>query len=126
VHGHSKGKKAAKALEPTSLLARSGGSEGELTFKTVELSASPGPNGLDGGLVSEPCAQRVHEVGTNRASGRADKGHVDAIRGTRHGRLDRGALTSARGTGAVAMMRVVRTALDPLGILNPGKVLPDA
>ena len=31
-----------------------------------------------------------------------------------------------RGSGAVAMMRSVKAALDPLGILNPGKVLPDA
>jgi glycolate oxidase len=30
-----------------------------------------------------------------------------------------------RGTGAVAMMRAIKTALDPLGILNPGKVLPE-
>ena len=31
-----------------------------------------------------------------------------------------------RGSGAVALMRAVKTAFDPLGILNPGKVLPDA
>ena len=30
-----------------------------------------------------------------------------------------------RGPGAVAMMRSIKTALDPLGILNPGKMLPD-
>jgi len=31
-----------------------------------------------------------------------------------------------RGSGAVALMRAVKTAFDPQGILNPGKVLPDA
>ncbi len=34
-------------------------------------------------------------------------------------------LEPQRGAGAVAMMRAIKDALDPLGILNPGKVLPD-
>jgi glycolate oxidase len=37
----------------------------------------------------------------------------------------RGYLELQRGSGAVAMMRAIKTALDPLGILNPGKVLPE-
>jgi D-lactate dehydrogenase (cytochrome) len=28
------------------------------------------------------------------------------------------------GSGAVAMMRLVKRALDPCNIMNPGKVLP--
>ncbi len=38
----------------------------------------------------------------------------------------RGYLELQRGAGAVALMRAVKSAFDPLGILNPGKVLPDA
>ena len=34
-------------------------------------------------------------------------------------------LVRTRGEGAVRAMRAVKAALDPLGILNPGKVLPD-
>ena len=34
-------------------------------------------------------------------------------------------LAVQRGEGAVAAMRAIKVALDPLGILNPGRVLPD-
>jgi glycolate oxidase len=34
-------------------------------------------------------------------------------------------LERTRGEGAVRVMRAIKGALDPLGILNPGKVLPD-
>ena len=31
-----------------------------------------------------------------------------------------------RGSDAVRVMRAIKTALDPQGLLNPGRVLPDA
>ena len=34
-------------------------------------------------------------------------------------------LTSERGAGAIAVMRSLKHALDPQGLMNPGKVLPD-
>jgi FAD/FMN-containing dehydrogenase len=35
-------------------------------------------------------------------------------------------LVRQRGEDAVRVMRAIKVALDPLGILNPGRVLPDA
>lgn len=35
-------------------------------------------------------------------------------------------LVEQRGEDAVRVMRAIKSALDPLGILNPGRVLPDA
>jgi glycolate oxidase len=35
-------------------------------------------------------------------------------------------LVEQRGADAVRVMRAIKAALDPLGILNPGRVLPDA
>lgn len=37
----------------------------------------------------------------------------------------RGYLEAEHGAEAIALMRSLKSALDPLGILNPGKVLPD-
>jgi D-lactate dehydrogenase (cytochrome) len=38
----------------------------------------------------------------------------------------REALLAQSGEAAVETMRTLKRALDPAGILNPGKVLPDA
>jgi D-lactate dehydrogenase (cytochrome) len=37
----------------------------------------------------------------------------------------REALARQSGEGAIAAMYAIKRALDPQGILNPGKVLPD-
>jgi D-lactate dehydrogenase (cytochrome) len=42
------------------------------------------------------------------------------------GRHKLGLLAEEHGEGAVAVMRRVKQALDPLGILNPGKTVPEA
>jgi glycolate oxidase len=57
-------------------------------------------------------------------------GDVLALGGTisgEHGTgvVKRGYLESQRGVRAVAAMRGIKQSLDPLGILNPGKLLPD-
>ena len=50
-------------------------------------------------------------------------GTVSGEHGT--GVAKRGYLTSQRGDDFVRVMRAIKTALDPLGLLNPGKVFPD-
>ena len=50
-------------------------------------------------------------------------GTVSGEHGT--GVAKRGYLASQRGDDFVRVMRAIKTALDPLGILNPGKIFPD-
>ena len=42
------------------------------------------------------------------------------------GRAKRRWLHLGRGTADIAAMRAVKQALDPVGLLSPGRVLPDA
>ena len=50
-------------------------------------------------------------------------GTISGEHGT--GIVKRGYLEAQRGARSVATMRAIKAALDPEGILNPGKVLPD-
>jgi FAD/FMN-containing dehydrogenase len=51
------------------------------------------------------------------------RGSISAEHGI--GRLKRAALAQHKGTVDLEVMRAIKRALDPKGILNPGKVLPD-
>jgi len=60
----------------------------------------------------------VHEIV------RRYRGSISAEHGI--GRLKREALALHEGQIAIETMRALKRALDPRGIMNPGKVLPDA
>jgi D-lactate dehydrogenase (cytochrome) len=61
--------------------------------------------------------ERVHEVV------RKYRGSISAEHGI--GRLKRAALALHEGPVAIDVMRALKRALDPKGIMNPGKVLPE-
>jgi alkyldihydroxyacetonephosphate synthase len=42
------------------------------------------------------------------------------------GRVRRGDMVAELGETGVALLRTVKTALDPVGIMNPGVLIPDA
>jgi len=67
-------------------------------------------------------APRIHEA--VYAIVRQHRGSISAEHGI--GRLKRAALARHKDPVALDVMRSLKRALDPKGILNPGKVLPDA
>jgi len=54
---------------------------------------------------------------------RLHRGSISAEHGI--GRLKRAALALHEGPVAIDVMRALKRALDPNGIMNPGKVLPE-
>ena len=62
----------------------------------------------------------VHQ-GATRAQDRAPDGRR-LHRRARRGSAQESFLVDEAGEGAVAMMRTIKRALDPLDIMNPGKV----
>jgi len=54
---------------------------------------------------------------------RRHRGSISAEHGI--GRLKRHALARSKGAVALEVMRAIKRALDPRGIMNPGKVLPE-
>ncbi len=61
--------------------------------------------------------EAVHEIV------RRYRGSISAEHGI--GRLKRGALARHKGAAELEVMRAIKRALDPRGIMNPGKVLPE-
>ncbi len=52
------------------------------------------------------------------------RGSISAEHGI--GRLKRASLARHKGAAELQVMRAIKQALDPRGIMNPGKVLPEA
>jgi FAD/FMN-containing dehydrogenase len=107
---------AVLAIVPTGRMVTYGHvGDGNLHFNVSE------PLGGDRAAftVKEPEIQaRVHEIV------RRYRGSISAEHGI--GQLKREALALHEGSVAIETMRALKRSLDPRGIMNPGKVLPDA
>ncbi|HVN41864.1 MAG TPA: FAD-binding oxidoreductase, partial [Steroidobacteraceae bacterium] len=78
------------------------------------------PEGTD----PKPFLARAHEIETAVYEiVRQFRGSISAEHGI--GQLKRAELARYKGPAALAVMRSIKQALDPNGIMNPGKVLPD-
>jgi FAD/FMN-containing dehydrogenase len=106
---------AVLAIVPTGRMVTYGHvGDGNLHFNVSE------PRGGDRAdfMAKEPEIQaRVHEIV------RRYRGSISAEHGI--GQLKREALALHEGSIAIETMRALKRALDPRGIMNPGKVLPD-
>jgi len=82
------------------------------------VSVPLGEDGREFAARAPAVNEAVHEIV------RRFRGSISAEHGI--GRLKRAALARHKGAVDLEVMRAIKCALDPNGILNPGKVLPVA
>jgi D-lactate dehydrogenase (cytochrome) len=101
-------------IAASGLLAPMVGHVGDGNFHTVIL-VPPEPGGMERAWALDRAIV---------ARGLALGGSCSGEHGVGAGK--RGFLEQEHGAGALDVMRSVKVALDPLGILNPGKLLPES
>jgi len=77
------------------------------------------PAGVDGAAFVRDCEAAVNAIVYDAVSAHA--GSISAEHGI--GTLKRDELVRRKSPVALSLMRAVKQALDPLGIMNPGRVL---
>jgi FAD/FMN-containing dehydrogenase len=81
-----------------------------------------GPAGANGDEFVARCEHRINEIVYDAVTARG--GSISAEHGI--GALKREQLAARKSPVALAMMRSIKNALDPAGVLNPGRVLTPA
>ncbi|MEM9225581.1 MAG: FAD-binding oxidoreductase [Pseudomonadota bacterium] len=106
--------KAVTAISPTAEIVAFGHvGDGNLHYSACEPKDADMPRLAKH---EEAITAAVHE------SAMAFGGSISAEHGV--GRLKRDELASVRGAATTEVMQAIKTALDPLGIMNPGRVVP--
>ncbi|MEO1420010.1 MAG: FAD-binding oxidoreductase [Pseudomonadota bacterium] len=108
------GKAVADVLPSTEIVAFGHVGDGNLHYSVCEaLNASP-PQLFDH---ADPITNAVHRTALSFG------GSISAEHGV--GRLKRDELVELRSPAATETMMAIKAALDPLGIMNPGRVVPE-